>query len=108
MLQSLFLELDGGCFLNTLKDVLNFTPKVNFNAGVVAAGEAQIESTVTGNNSKYVTHSKEESLKDQSQVYLPTNNAPSANPSMNALRTAAVASLDEPRTRDRCRAQTIS
>ena len=32
-----------------LEDTLGFTPKVDFNAGVVAAGEAQIESTVTGN-----------------------------------------------------------
>ena len=31
------------------QDTLGFTPKVDFNAGVVAAGEAQIESTVTGN-----------------------------------------------------------
>ena len=31
-------------------------PKVDFNAGVVAAGEAQIESTVTGNNSSLVTN----------------------------------------------------
>ena len=33
-------------FLDTLYDTLCFTPKVDFNAGVVAAGEAQIESTV--------------------------------------------------------------
>ena len=38
-------------FLKTLNDTLGFSPKVNFNAGVVAAGEAQIESTVTGNSS---------------------------------------------------------
>lgn len=31
------------------QETLGFTPKVDFNAGVVAAGEAQIESTVTGN-----------------------------------------------------------
>ena len=35
-------------FLSTLKDTLGFVPKVDFNAGVVAAGEAIIESTVTG------------------------------------------------------------
>lgn len=34
-------------FLKTLEDTLGFTPKVDFNAGVVAAGEARIESTVT-------------------------------------------------------------
>ncbi len=37
-------------FLDTLEDVLGFTPKVDFNAGAVAAGEEQIESTVTGND----------------------------------------------------------
>lgn len=34
------------------QETLGFTPKVDFNAGVVAAGEAQIESTVTGNAPK--------------------------------------------------------
>ena len=29
-------------FLQTLDDTLGFTPKVDFNAGVVAAGEAQL------------------------------------------------------------------
>ena len=64
-------------FLDTLEDTLDFTPKVDFNAGVVAAGEAQIESTVTGNDSAMLVDnlSKEEALKDQSQVYLPINNA---------------------------------
>jgi len=62
-------------FLETLEDVLGFTPKVDFNAGVVAAGEAIIESTVTGNTSKEVLSSKEEALKDQSQIFLPINNA---------------------------------
>lgn len=62
-------------FLDTLRDTLGFTPKVDFNAGVVAAGEAQIESTVTGNTSTRVTESKEAALRDQSQVYLPINNA---------------------------------
>jgi len=64
-------------FLDTLKDTLGFTPKVDFNAGVVAAGEAQIESTVTGNTTTR-TFSKDAAaiaLKDQSQVYLPINNA---------------------------------
>jgi hypothetical protein len=62
-------------FINTLSDTLGFTPKVDFNAGVVAAGEAQIESTVTGNTSKKVCASKAMALTDQSQVYLPINNA---------------------------------
>mmetsp|Transcript_11403 Transcript_11403/g.21044 ORF Transcript_11403/g.21044 Transcript_11403/m.21044 type:complete len:703 (-) Transcript_11403:90-2198(-) len=64
-------------FLETLEDVLYFTPKVDFNAGVVAAGEAQIESTVTGNKSakKWTTTEKDAALKDQSQIYLPINNA---------------------------------
>eukprot|EP00475_Leptophrys_vorax_P005333 TRINITY_DN13235_c0_g1_i1.p1 TRINITY_DN13235_c0_g1~~TRINITY_DN13235_c0_g1_i1.p1 ORF type:complete len:733 (-),score=262.88 TRINITY_DN13235_c0_g1_i1:66-2264(-) len=62
-------------FLDTLKDALGFTPKVDFNAGVVAAGEAQIESTVTGNASQFRSASVDEALLDQSQIYLPTNNA---------------------------------
>lgn len=62
-------------FLSTLEDTLGFTPKVDFNAGVVAAGEAQIESTVTGNNSLFETSDTVEALKDQSQVFLPINNA---------------------------------
>lgn len=62
-------------FLETLDDTLGFSSKVDFNAGVVAAGEAQIESTVTGNNSKMTTLDKRIVLKDQSQVYLPINNA---------------------------------
>ena len=41
--------VDREQYLSTLSDVLGFEPKVNFNAGVVAAGEAIIESTVTGN-----------------------------------------------------------
>jgi len=62
-------------FLETMQDTLGFTPKVDFNAGVVAAGEAQIESTVTGNDPKTVIPDASVALKDQSQVYLPTNNA---------------------------------
>jgi 4-hydroxyphenylpyruvate dioxygenase-like putative hemolysin len=62
-------------FLDTLEDTLGFTPKVDFNAGVVAAGEAQIESTVTGNTSVLSTSDKDVALRDQSQVYLPINNA---------------------------------
>ena len=42
---------------------------------MVAAGEAQIESTVTGNTSSVLTPDKKAALKDQSQVYLPINNA---------------------------------
>lgn len=62
-------------FLRTLEDTLGFTPKVDFNAGVVAAGEAQIESTVTGNDSLFRGADKAAVLQDQSQVYLPINNA---------------------------------
>lgn len=89
-------------FIETLEDVLSFTPKVcislfcvlrvdvhsisqcslyhavmevDFNAGVVAAGESQIESTVTGNVSKTLTCDEDSALKDQSQIYLPINNA---------------------------------
>ena len=49
--------------------------QVDFNAGVVAAGEAQIESTVIGNDSSFRTVIKDLALQDQSQVYLPINNA---------------------------------
>jgi hypothetical protein len=58
-----------------LNDTLGFTPKVDFNAGVIAAGEAQIESTVTGNSAVLETVQTAEALRDQSQVYLPINNA---------------------------------
>lgn len=62
-------------FLSTLHDTLGFVPKVDFNAGVVAAGEAQIESTVTGNDTPAVLMDAENSsLRNQSQVYLPINN----------------------------------
>ena len=57
-------------FLTTLNDTLGFEPKVDFNAGVVAAGEAQIESTVTGNESSLETNDRAVTLRDQSQVYL--------------------------------------
>jgi len=68
---------DRHSFLSTLEDVLGFTPKVDFNAGVVAAGRAKIESTVSGNNTAKVknTCDSNEILRDQSQVYLPINNA---------------------------------
>jgi hypothetical protein len=49
--------------------------KVDFNAGVVAAGESQIESTVIGNMVKTVACDDDSALKDQSQIYLPINNA---------------------------------
>ncbi|CAE7242014.1 unnamed protein product [Symbiodinium microadriaticum] len=62
-------------FLDTLEDTLGFSPKVDFNAGVVAAGEAQIESTVTGNEPGTFIANDQIALKDQSQVYLPINNA---------------------------------
>jgi hypothetical protein len=62
-------------FLSTLEDTLGFMPKVDFNAGVVAAGEAQIESTVTGNDTAPTLADKADALRDQSQVYLPINNS---------------------------------
>ena len=62
-------------FLQTLEDGLGFVPQVEFNAGVVAAGEARIESTVTGNMSSFRTTDKAAALRDQSQVFLPINNA---------------------------------
>ena len=55
-------------FLDTLEDTLGFSPKVDFNAGVVAAGEAQIESTVTGNEPGTFIANDQIALKDQSQV----------------------------------------
>jgi len=62
-------------FLDTLHDTLGFAPKVDFNAGVVAAGEAQIESTVTGNSCEASLETPQVALRDQSQIYLPINNA---------------------------------
>jgi hypothetical protein len=62
-------------FLQTLEDGLGFLPQVEFNAGVVAAGEARIESTVTGNKSTFRSTDKVEAFQNQSQVYLPINNA---------------------------------
>merc|ERR1719191_400310 len=55
-------------FLDTLNDTLGFTPKVDFNAGVVAAGEAQIESTVTGNEGAKIDD-EAAALRNQGQVY---------------------------------------
>ena len=67
--------VDRTGFLDTLHDTLGFTPKVDFNAGVVAAGEAIIESTVTGNTPGVELSTKEDMLINQQQVFLPTNNA---------------------------------
>jgi len=67
--------VDRTGFLDTLNDTLGFTPKVDFNAGVVAAGEAIIESTVTGNAPGIELSTEEDMLINQQQVYLPTNNA---------------------------------
>lgn len=63
---------DRKLFIRTLKDTLGFEPKVDFNAGVVAAGAAIIESTVVGNNpgEKCV-----DPIASQAQLYLPINNA---------------------------------
>jgi hypothetical protein len=62
-------------FLDTVNETLGFSCKVDFNAGVVAAGEAQIESSVTGNDPAKTLADKTVALEDQSQVYMPTNNA---------------------------------
>jgi len=67
--------VDREGFLATLEECLGFTPKVDFNAGVVAAGEAQIESTVTGNEGGLVTSDPSAALADAGQVFLPINNA---------------------------------
>jgi hypothetical protein len=66
-------------FLSTLEETLGFTPKVDFNAGVISAGDAVIESTVIGNTSKSIIKDREQALRDQTQVYLPVNNALSAH-----------------------------
>jgi len=52
-------------FVETLTDVLGFLPRVEFESGVVAAGEAVIESTVPGNDASLPSR----------QVFLPVNNA---------------------------------
>ena len=57
-----------------LRDTLGFTPKVDFNAGIIAAGEAIIESIVTGNNVRD-TMTSDKALTDQHQVYFPINTA---------------------------------
>lgn len=62
-------------FIDILNDTLGFTPKVDFNAGVVAAGEAQIESTVAGNDLVVEVNDVDMALRSQAQVYLPINNA---------------------------------
>lgn len=67
--------VDRQQFLDTLFDTLGFTSKVDFNAGVVAAGEAMIESTVTGNTPGVKFSSADEIMVNQSQIYLPINNA---------------------------------
>ena len=62
-------------FLAVLADTLGFEPKVNFNAGVVAAGAAIIESTVAGNAPSLGPLRHEEAERSHAQVYLPINNA---------------------------------
>lgn len=66
--------VDREGFMQCMSEVLGFTSKVDFNAGVVAAGEAVIESTVIGNDPNLVIATKEEMLPNQGQIYLPTNN----------------------------------
>ena len=59
--------------LDILSDILEFTPKVNFNAGVISAGEAVMESIIVGNESNLQNDA--DSLKDQSQIFLTINNS---------------------------------
>lgn len=66
--------IDRERFLGVMNDVLGFSPKVDFNAGVVGAGDAVIESTVTG-NAPNARLRAEEVLENQQQIYLPVNNA---------------------------------
>jgi len=66
---------DRNEYLQILKDTIGFRPKVNFNAGVVAAGEAIIESTVAGNDPSSCYTTPKDILKDRSQIFLPINNA---------------------------------
>ena len=49
--------------------------QVEFNAGVVAAGEARIESTVVGNTPAARARSARDALRNQTQVYLPVINS---------------------------------
>ena len=56
--------------LKTLKDTLGLVPKVEFDAGVVAAGEAVIESTVAGATPPF----DGDPLADTRQIFLPINN----------------------------------
>ena len=62
-------------FIQTLEDVIGFQPKVDFNAGIVSAGEAHIESTVVGNNIDLIDSELPNSMKQHSQIYLPINNS---------------------------------
>ena len=60
-------------FLVVLRDTLGFSPKVNFNAGVVAAGAAIIESTVAGNEPGLGPLRHEEAEVSQQQVIYNSN-----------------------------------
>ena len=77
--------VDRERFLQTLGDVLGFEPKVDFNAGVISAGRASIESTVVGNTSAALLFTEFEALRDQSQIFLPVNNALSASGHVHAF-----------------------
>ncbi len=60
--------------LRVFEDTLGFQPKVNFNAGVVGAGEAVIESTVAGNDAQEIYESERDIFRSQDQIFLPINN----------------------------------
>lgn len=60
--------------LKVFEDTLGFQPKVNFNWGVVGAGEAVIESTVAGNDAWEIFESESDFFKSQDQIFLPINN----------------------------------
>ncbi len=66
--------IDRVGFLQTLEETLGFVPKVEFNAGVIAAGAARIESTVIGNTSaEPVTSEAQVAVLGQHLRHLPLN-----------------------------------
>ncbi|XP_063900080.1 uncharacterized protein LOC135119606 isoform X2 [Zophobas morio] len=64
-------------FITVLEDVLGFESKVEFNAGVITAGRAKIQSTVAGNSPSSLPSEADSALllRDQHQVYMAINSA---------------------------------
>ena len=60
--------------LRILEDTLGLLPQVEFESGVVAAGEAVIESTVAGS----AAGAGGDALRSRRQIFLPINNPLSA------------------------------